>query len=88
MAVNDQLVWENVSLLVPRHVGADSVPKRQIISNRTCDSCPFKPVCWAAGEGKRRCEVGSVFGGEHALSYLVGVSVITIMTALIFALLA
>jgi hypothetical protein len=44
-------------------------------------------LCWAAGPEKRRCEFGAVFGGDHALTYVAGVGIITLMTALIFMLL-
>lgn len=85
----DHPVWENVASFPGPHVGTDSVPQKKIVlSRQTCDSCPFKPVCWAAAPHKRRCEVGTVFGGPHALSYVTGMTVITLMTMLIFMLLA
>ncbi len=51
----------------------------------TCDTCTLKLYCRYAKEGKRRCDVGYVYGNGYGLQFLFGMLFLALVTFLVLA---
>lgn len=52
-------------------------------ARQTCDTCTLKPYCRYAKQGKRRCDVGYVYGNGYGLQFMFGMILLALVTFII-----